>query len=386
MNREKTLQKKEETWDTAHRRGAALRKPGGAENQRSFAIWNSTAAAFAVDLELPNDKATQVAFYFVDPDHLEMGRRDQWIEVTDRQSGKMLARHRVGKFGFGTYAIFAVAGDVRITFRTLSSWLPASVSGVFLDPSTEVLAGSGARAKFVRLDETSAADWAQSYGKDGYHVIGTPAKYPAYAHVTVPEDVVLKEHRWPEGVRRYTYRKRPVLPSGNAPKFDNVQLAFGVRAPGEGDTLASLPGIMPGLVAAETTDYEYALNKVAEAHGGGTEIWRLAAPGMPRKHFYPRQPKSPFDGAVEDGKLVINHEGNTRIVEAAIPWSDLPLVRQAIREGKPVRFSLRVNDNQGPGMELAAGRSVSVKNSLAFHADWVEHWSNHLEFGFEKAK
>lgn len=381
----KTLKKKEETWDTPVRLAAALRKPGGAPDERSHAIWNSASEAFAIDLKLPADRVTQVAFYFVDPDAYEAGRRREWVQVTDRQSGKMLAQQRVEKFGFGTYAVFAVAGDVRVTFRT-QSWLPASVSGVFIDPSIETLAGSGTRAKFMRLDDTTAADWTKSYGKDGYHVIGTDPKYPAYAQVTVPEDVVLKEHRWPEGVRRYTYRKRPMLPSGNAPKFDNVQLAFGVRAPGEGSMLANLPGVMPGFVASENSDYEYALNKVADAHGGGTEIWRLLVPGMPRKQFYPRQPKSPFDGAVEGGKLVVKHEGNTRIVEAALPWSELPLVRQAIKDGKPVRFSFRVNDNQGPGMELATGRSVSIKSGLAFHADWVEHWSNELEFGFEKAK
>ena len=381
----KTLKKKEETWDAPVRRGAALRTPGGGPEDRSFVSWNSASEAFAIDLKLPADRVTQVAFYFVDSDAYEVGRRRELVQVTDRQSGKVLAQQRAEKFGFGTYLVFAAAGDVRVTFRT-QMWLPASVSGVFLDPSTEALPGAGARAKFLRLDDATGSDWTKAYGKAGYQVIGTEPKYPSYAQVTVPEDVVLKEHRWPEGVRRYTYRKRPVLPSGNAPKFDNVQLAFGVRGPGEGSMLANLPGTMPGLVASENTDYEYALNKVAAAYGGGTEIWRLLVPGMPRKNFYPRQPKSPFDGAVAAGKLVIKHEGNTRIVEAALPWSELPLVRQAIKEGKPVRFSFRVNDNQGPGMELAAGRSVSVKSSLAFHADWVEHWSNELEFGFEKAK
>jgi len=296
----------------------------------------------------------------------------------------VLAQQRVEKYGFGAYAVFAAAGDVRVTFRT-QSWLPASLSGLFFDPSGETLPGDGARAKFLRLDDATGADWSRTYGRDGYHVIGTPPKYPAYARVAAPEEVVLKEHRWPEGVRRYSYRRRPVLPSGNAPRFDNVQLAFGVRAPGEGSMIAHLPGVMPGFVVSENTDYEYALNQVAPAYGGGTEIWRLQVPGMPRKNFYPRQPKSPFDGAVAGGKLVITRDGNTRIVEASLPWSELPLVRQAVADGRPVRFSFRVNDNQGPGMELAAGRSVSMKSSLAFHADWVEHWSNQLVFGFEKS-
>lgn len=385
LDPQKTLQRKEEPWDVPARRGAALRKPGGGAEARSFVSWNSASEAFAIDLKLPADRVTQVAYYFVDTDPYEAGRRRVLVQVADRRSGKVLAQHRAEKFGFGTYLVFALSGDVRVTFRT-QSWLPASVSGLFFDPSAETLPGAGARAKFLRLDDATGGDWTHSYGKEGYHVIGTEPEYPAYAQVAVPEDAVLKEHRWPEGVRRYSYRKRPVLPSGNAPKFDNVQIAFGVRARGEGSMVANLPGVMPGFVASENTDYEYALNSVSAAHGGGTEIWRLLAPGMPRKHFYPRQPKSPLDGAVTDGKLVVTHEGTTRIVEAAIPWRELPLVRQAIDEGKPVRFTFRVNDNQGPGMELAAGRSVSVKSSLTFHADWVEHWSNELVFGFESAK
>ena len=33
---------------------------------------------------------------------------------------------------------------------------------------------------------------------------------------------------WPAGVRRYSYRKQPILPNGAAPNFDNIQIAFNV--------------------------------------------------------------------------------------------------------------------------------------------------------------
>ena len=73
----------------------------------------------------------------------------------------------------------------------------------------------------------------------------------------------------------------------------------------------------------EDTDYEYALNPVAPAFGGGTEVWRLLAPGMPRKHFYPRQFKSAVDGGpVTGAKLIIKRDGNTRIVR----MQNLPMV------------------------------------------------------------
>ena len=44
----------------------------------------------------------------------------------------------------------------------------------------------------------------------------------------------------------------------------------------------------------------------------------MLVPGMPRKHFYPRQGKSFYDGAVKDGKLMTVRKGNTLYTECAI--------------------------------------------------------------------
>jgi hypothetical protein len=167
---------------------------------------------------------------------------------------------------------------------------------------------------------------------------------------------------------------------------DNILIAFNVLPLGQ-DGMESHPkGTMPRYTGYKCTDYEYALNTVAPEYGGGFEIWRLLVPGMPRKHFYPRQPKSPYDGAVKDGRLVTVHEGNIRYTECAIPWTELPDVKKALDRGETVKFSCRVNDDgaQGACLELARGRSVSKRNSRAFHPDFREHWANELEFGFEK--
>ncbi|MCA1596283.1 MAG: hypothetical protein LC772_07645, partial [Chloroflexi bacterium] len=115
--------------------------------------------------------------------------------------------------------------------------------------------------------------------------------------------------RWPQGIRRYSYRKDPVLPAGNFPNFDNVQIAFNVLPQSKKQFLASPPGTMPDYTISPDSDYEYALNKVAPRYGGGTEVWRLNAPGMPLKHFYPRQPRSPYDGPVKGAKLVVVQNG-----------------------------------------------------------------------------
>ncbi|NLH97888.1 MAG: hypothetical protein GX446_00155 [Chthonomonadales bacterium] len=189
-----------------------------------------------------------------------------------------------------------------------------------------------------------------------------------------------KELVWPAGVRRFSYRKDPDLPSGNG--TDNVQLAFNVLPPEEKPWLPYPPGTMPGFMTYMDTDYEFALNQVAEQYGGGTEIWRLAAPGIPRKHYYPRQPKAPVDGGpVKNGKLAMRREGNMRIVEAALPWSEIPHVKKRVDAGLTIKFTFRVNDNAGPALELAGGRSVSREGMPTFHNDWTSHWANELEFG-----
>ncbi|MGC8668720.1 MAG: hypothetical protein ACP5VE_11455 [Chthonomonadales bacterium] len=188
---------------------------------------------------------------------------------------------------------------------------------------------------------------------------------------------------WPAGVRRFSYRKDPDLPSGNG--TDNVQIAFNVL-PADRKTWLPYPrGTMPHFMTYQDTDYEFAFNQVAPQYGGGFEIWRLLAPGMPRKHFYPRQPKAPVDGGpVSNGKLVMRREGNTRIVEAALPWSELRDVKSCIDAGLPVKFTCRINDNGGPALELAAERSVSKAGTPTFHNDWTTHWANELEFSFER--
>lgn len=189
---------------------------------------------------------------------------------------------------------------------------------------------------------------------------------------------------WPAGVRRYSYRQRPELPSGNAPNHDNIQLAFNVLPAAAKPWYPCPPGTMPGYIGYYDTDYEYALNPVAAQYGGGTEIWRLRAPGMPHKHFFPRQPKSPLDGPVKNGQLVIRRDGHMRIVEAAIPWAEMPEVKALLDAGQTIKFSFRVNDNAGGGcMELSRGRSVAKRNG-SFMADWVEHWANEVEFGLER--
>ena len=188
-----------------------------------------------------------------------------------------------------------------------------------------------------------------------------------------------KELTWPAGVRRFSYRKDFDVPSGNGKH--NVQIAFNAIPPERKAYLEYPAGTMPRFCAYFDTDYEFALNKVGEAYGGGTEIFCLQRPGMMRKHFFPRQPKAPIDGGPVKGEAKLIVQDN--VVECAIPWSELPEVKQRLAAGQTVKFSFRVN-NGGGAFELAAGRSVSKDNPLTFHNDWSTHWANEVEFGFER--
>jgi hypothetical protein len=381
----KTLLKKDETWHEPLREKAALLLPQST-SERSFTAWSSVSKAFAVDLDLTADSYKQVAFYFVDWDPYKMGRRFVTIDVQDAATGKSLAHTAISQYGAGAYVKLLLAGKVRVIFRG-QTFLSASLSGIFFDSvTTEKTPQSQASAVIEGPDIETGGNWQPTYGHDGYNVIGAPAAYPSYAKVTVPEIVEKTEYQWPDGVRRYSYRKQPDLPFGSNPnKFANVQIAFNVIPEDEkSDMIPFPPGTMPDFVPHSDTDYEYALNKVADAYGGGTEIWRCLVPGMPRKSFFPRQLASPFDGPVNNGKLVVRDEDNTRIVEAALPWTEIPLVKKAMESGQTIKFSFRINDDSGPAMELAEERSVSKKNPYTFHPDWTEHWSNEVEFSFEK--
>jgi len=359
----------------------SLQKPDGSGRIMNYWEPDQNNIGIGVDLHLPANKLTQVAFYLPSFDtwHTE-------IEIRDLQTSALLASQNADRLWDGAYVVCEIAGNVRVTFKG-SWWYNVKVAAVFFDETGKT--SERPFAEFTRQDFDTKGNWKNTYGKSGYWVFGTKSSLPAGITAEATDQEVLIPLVWPKGVRHFSYRKDPVLPdnsSGIGYAYDNVQIAFNVIPLGEDGLLANPKGTMPRFIGYKCTDYEYALNQVAPQYGGGTEIWRLLVPGMPRKHFFPRQPKSPFDGPVKAGKLAIVHQGNTRITETAIPWSEIPDVKKALDEGKTIKFSFRINDDGSAGscMELARDRSVSKKNSRAFHADWKEHWANEVEFSFEK--
>jgi hypothetical protein len=82
-------------------------------------------------------------------------------------------------------------------------------------------------------------------------------------------------------------------------------------------------------------------------------------------------------------QLAVVYEGGWRITEVSIPWAEMPEAKARLDAGQTVKFSYRVNDNQGVGcMELSKRRSVA-KRGNSFMVDWVENWTNEVEFGAE---
>ena len=63
-----------------------------------------------------------------------------------------------------------------------------------------------------------------------------------------------QERTWPEGVRRYSYRKWPAIPSGR--EVDNVQIGFNVLPPEKKGWYLCPPGTMPRFMCSKTTDYD----------------------------------------------------------------------------------------------------------------------------------
>ncbi|MBO9617404.1 MAG: hypothetical protein J7539_00095 [Niabella sp.] len=381
MNMDKTLLSKEDSVPVKASDSWALERPDA--NGRSMHYWCSSdvSYAFAVNLDLPENNYTRVSFYLPN-----IKVPNATIELFDAVTNKFLQRRKIDNLWNGAYETFDLSGKVRVVFRAYNWWTSVKLAGIFFDPSP--VAYNKEKAIFISEDLDSKGDWKNKYGKLGYKIIGAEDQLPgnlSIAPVTTEEKIPLV---WPEGVRRFTYRRNPVTPdnSGLGFSYDNVLIAFNVIPEGQDGMLANPPGTMPRYIGYKDTDYEYALNSVSDEFGGGTEIWRLLAPGMNRKHFFPRQPKSAGEGPVKNGKLVIKRNGNTLITECAIPWPELPDVKKALDAGKKIKFSFRVNDNGAPGsvMELAKERSVSKLNARAFHPDWKTHWANEVEFSFEK--
>jgi hypothetical protein len=120
-----------------------------------------------------------------------------------------------------------------------------------------------------------------------------------------------------------------------------------------------------GFHAVPDTDYEYAVYMTS----GGSELWRYLAPGVPRVHNWPRQPKARNStGPVPGAQHVVKREGNTYTYELAIPQAELAQLK--LTAGTTLGVMLRAGNNSGPHVDVGVDKAVTKKNGLTLHPYW----------------
>jgi hypothetical protein len=170
----------------------------------------------------------------------------------------------------------------------------------------------------------------------------------------------------PDGARSFAevphvYRRKP---HDNAYTGDQLQLLFNL-VEGYGD-LAPATAVPWGFHAVPDTDYEFCAYLCAD---GRPELWNLLAPGMPRMHDWPRQPRgkratNPTPGA----KIAIRQEGDIRTYEIAIPRKILGL--GPLKRGQTLKFGFLVHDDHGARAAFGEAKARCKDNGLTAHSYW----------------
>jgi len=146
---------------------------------------------------------------------------------------------------------------------------------------------------------------------------------------------------------------------------DRLQIALDVTD--EWHDLKPTTNAVPlGFHAWPDTDYEYSIYLCA---GGKAEIWRQLAPGVPRIHDFPRQPRgNPTTGLVPGAKAAVKLEGNVFTYEVAIPKSELAAFKLA--PGTSFGLMVRAGDNANAHADYGVDKAVTKLNGLTLHPYW----------------
>ena len=122
-----------------------------------------------------------------------------------------------------------------------------------------------------------------------------------------------------------------------------------------------------GFHAMPDTDYEYSAYACTD---GKSELWRILAPGVPRGHYAPRQPRARVDqGAVPKGQHVVKRGGTITIYEVAIPWAELNKWKP--QAGQTFGFTFRIGNDKGPALDFGADKGATKTNGLTLHPYWL---------------
>jgi len=159
----------------------------------------------------------------------------------------------------------------------------------------------------------------------------------------------------------YVYKKKPF---NNSYCGDQLQLAFDTT---EGyHDLAPVTEVPWGFHAVPDTDYEFCAYLCAD---GKSELWNLLAPGIPRIHDWPHQPKGKITTNPTPGsKHVVKQEGNVRFYEIAIPQKAIGALK--LQAGTTFGFSFFVGNNKGSKIFYGEDKAVTKSNGLTLHPYW----------------
>ncbi len=147
---------------------------------------------------------------------------------------------------------------------------------------------------------------------------------------------------------------------------DCLQFAFDVTDDWH-DLKPNTDRVPAGFTAWPDSDYEYSAYRCTDGKG---ELWRLLAPGVPRIHDYPRQPKGPVTtGAVKNARHVVKVEGSVRIYELAVPKTEIAALK--LQKGTTFGFVFKVGNDQGPSLFSGDKKAVCKLNGLTLHPYWV---------------
>lgn len=181
-----------------------------------------------------------------------------------------------------------------------------------------------------------------------------------------------------EGSDNQVYEKNPTSPmlSGQ----DLMQLAFDFMPNADDFNAPNDP--MRRSFPFRQTDYEYSVYPTNE---NGAEVWRLFAPGTFWTDSYAAwspNPKS-AQGLADKCKAATVHDGKGWTFELAIPWTEMPKLKEHLASSNLMNFGMRIVRDKGVYYTTQM-RSSCKLNGPSMHPDYVDNWSVDTQWGFEK--
>jgi hypothetical protein len=159
----------------------------------------------------------------------------------------------------------------------------------------------------------------------------------------------------------YVYDEKPF---DQAWSGQRIHVALNVRD--DWHDLQSTTDRLPyGFHALPDTDHEFSLYLCED---GGSEMWRLLSPDMPRTHDFPRTPRGAVTtGPVANAQHVVRQDGDVRIYEAAIPRQAVPELK--MEAGRQFKMTFKVGVSEGQ-IVFGQDKAATKHNALTLHPYW----------------